>query len=525
MTGKNRTENTTGSVKSFLSRWAVNTMGMLLFFAGFFRPGFGADTIGQAYMPLININAAFQYGRYLTYVLDIIAYRLGYSMDGQYKTTYLVFILMLALSVTIIQQIFLRVLWGHSFLLVSGIWAVSMMPLANVLFSEMYMFPEAMIGYSLCYVTASLAAYLICRTGGRKGWITGIIMIFVSCMFYQNGVFFAAILVLLYFYLDQWTSFGQSSDSFRNYFLRSAAVVAAACAAGFINIKMQEFLQKTDIGKGAGKDKYFGINADCFRMLAYYLKTFFATSLQLLPRLYLPLLFLLLSDVLIILVLVKQKRYLQILMTLFTQFVMFGLACSIPLLMEEIHFAPRIIFLIYEALAADACMAFAVLQSGSDASDADKDHGADRRFRMARLLAGACALFFALQAFFTVQIAENHALTNRQDLIYAALIQQKIRKYEAKTGNKVKKVAAVRDEISAHYYEGIYYTWEQINERVMGMSNVSLLCYTAEDGRKFEFADMDEEVFNTHFKGRNWDEFDVDEQVIIIGDTLYWCVF
>ena len=87
MNNEKKSMKTTGSWQVFLTRWAVNAAAMLLFFAGFFRPGFGADTIGQAYMPLININAAFQYGRYLTYALDIIAYRLGYSMAGQYRTT------------------------------------------------------------------------------------------------------------------------------------------------------------------------------------------------------------------------------------------------------------------------------------------------------------------------------------------------------------------------------------------------------------------------------------------------------
>ena len=502
-----------GSWQGFLTRWAVNAAAMLLFFAGFFRPGFGADTIGQAYMPLININAAFQYGRYLTYALDIIAYRLGYRMDGQYKTTYLVFVLMLALSVTIIQQIFRDYVFrakDKSLLSMAAVWALSMMPLANVLFCEMFMFPENMIGYSLCYVTAAFSAFLICIIRGRKGWICGIIMIFASSMFYQNGVFFAAILILLYFYLEQWDSQSPDMAGFRNYFLRSAAVVIAALAAGFINMKIQGFLQNTSLGRGIAKSQYLGISADSFRMLGYYLKTFFASSLQLIPRLYLPLLFLFLSDLLIVLTLAKQKRYLQIVMTLFTQFVMFGLVCGIPMLMEEIHFAPRLVFLLYEVLAASAFMALIVMR--------EKD-------LLIRILSVSCSVFFAVQAFFTVQIAENHALTNKLDLVYASLVHQKIRKYEAETGIRVEKAAAMRDTVSTHYYDEIYYTWEQINERALGMSTVSLLCYTADDGRRFQLAEMDEQVYEKFFKGRNWDEFDVEEQVIIVGDTLYWCVF
>ena len=552
MTEELKKKKGVSSAKAFVSRWVLNTAGMLLFWSGFFRAGFGADTIGQAYMPLININAAFQYGRYLTYMLDIIAYRLGYRMDKQYKTTFLAVILMLGLSVTILQLVFSEYAKdmagklaetassGQKLLFTAGIWTLSMLPLANVLFSEMYMFPENIAGYSLCYVTASLAAYFICRVKGRAGWISGIAMILVSCMFYQNGVFFAVIPMLLYFYIEYWTGIvpqhaaedsAQDKDGaasptpsgsvrFSVYFFRSAAVIIAALASGFFNMKLQAFLQETSLGKGTGKNQYVGDLFANFSKLPYYLNTFFSTSLQLLPRLYLPLLLLLLSDAAVVCLLVRRKRYLQIVMTLFTQFVMFGLVCSIPLLMEKVSFFPRIVFLMYEVLAAAAFMALAVISE-----DRKETASSCRRLVIIQILSGTAVVFFAVQAFFTVQIAENHYLSNRQDLIYADLVQQKIRKYEVKTGIQVKKIAAVRDTVSTHYYHGIYYTWDQINERVLGLSTVSLLCYTSENGRDFHPTEMDDEVFDKYFKDRNWDEFDLDEQVIIVGDTLYWCVF
>jgi hypothetical protein len=37
--------------------------------------------------------------------------------------------------------------------------------------------------------------------------------------------------------------------------------------------------------------------------------------------------------------------------------------------------------------------------------------------------------------------------------------------------------------------------------------------------------EMDPAIYEKYFKGRNWDYFDADEQVVIQGDTVYWCIF
>ena len=275
------------------------------------------------------------------------------------------------------------------------------------------------------------------------------------------------------------------------------------------------FKHEYRVGNGGHTSTYWMTAlTEVLPMFAYYLRTFFATSLKLLPRLYLPLLMLVLADAVIAAVLVRKKKYLQIFMTVFTQFVMIGMVSGIPLLMEEIHFYPRIVFPLYLILAGSAMLALITARE-------DADHV----FRGWKIVAGFSVLFFLIQGFFVTQIAENHYISNQLDLTYTAMVQQKIRKYEAETGIRVEKVATARDEVSTRYYDGIYYTFDQINERVLGMSTFSLLRYTSDAEHDFQLIDMDEDVFKKYFEGRDWVEFDVDEQVVIEGDTLYWCAF
>ena len=130
------------SIKQITIRFILNFTGMLVFWAGFFRPGFGADTIGQATLPFMNINAAFQYGRYLTYAVDMLAVKLGYSMDGQYKMTYLAMLVFIAAAVTVVQQMFLPYITAYMkdtspegvcsgterIIFAAAMWVLSMLP-------------------------------------------------------------------------------------------------------------------------------------------------------------------------------------------------------------------------------------------------------------------------------------------------------------------------------------------------------------------------------------------------------------
>jgi hypothetical protein len=86
----------------------------------------------------------------------------------------------------------------------------------------------------------------------------------------------------------------------------------------------------------------------------------------------------------------------------------------------------------------------------------------------------------------------------------------------------------VEDDInSPHNYEEVQYKRDQINERALSTQAYSLYCYVSGQtaGMDIRRVDMDPEIHDKYFADRNWDYFDIDQQVIISGDTVYWCVF
>ena len=100
---------------------------------------------------------------------------------------------------------------------------------------------------------------------------------------------------------------------------------------------------------------------------------------------------------------------------------------------------------------------------------------------------------------------------------------EKIEKYERDTGNEVVNLCVINDIDAPPYYDEVNYTSDQINERSIGILSVSIMEVVT--GRRFNKVEMDEDVYKNYFEDKNWDYFDPEEQIVIVGDTAYWCVF
>ena len=96
-------------------------------------------------------------------------------------------------------------------------------------------------------------------------------------------------------------------------------------------------------------------------------------------------------------------------------------------------------------------------------------------------------------------------------------------KYEQENGVEVENLCLINDINAPAYYDEVQYTSDQINERSLGILSVSIM--EVMTGRKFNWVEMDPEVYAVYFEGKNWDSFDPAEQIIIDGNTAYWCMF
>ena len=44
-------------------------------------------------------------------------------------------------------------------------------------------------------------------------------------------------------------------------------------------------------------------------------------------------------------------------------------------------------------------------------------------------------------------------------------------------------------------------------------------------GRNFDRVDMNADIYNKYFKGKDWNYPDMSEQLVFKGDTVYWVLY
>ena len=122
-------------------------------------------------------------------------------------------------------------------------------------------------------------------------------------------------------------------------------------------------------------------------------------------------------------------------------------------------------------------------------------------------------------------MAANEQSMNAIDIMEAKQIGERILEYENETGNTITKVAA-RGDLNPTYYQpnSRYKNWE-LGARIMSTyySNYRLIGYTL--NRNLERKDMSDEIYEKYFAGKDWNCLNVEEQTILINDTLYLVIY
>ena len=132
--------------------------------------------------------------------------------------------------------------------------------------------------------------------------------------------------------------------------------------------------------------------------------------------------------------------------------------------------------------------------------------------------------FFIFNTINTIQIYSAHIAGNKIDENMGMTIKYRIEEYERESGNTVTSVAYYRDANHRDYHLGWDKKLSSFGQRAFDnyYCIVEALNYFCE--RKFERVQMDAEIYNEYFAGKDWDAYS-DEQIVFDGDTMYLCTY
>ena len=481
--------------KEIAIKFGISLSMLLIFWGGMLRKSFNADTLGHMFSRDADIAWRIADGRYVIALVDTTLLKLGIRTTDNLSVFMLFTFLIFAMAMVVVQKIFVPWQPEEQWERIGYFCSVNLVFL-NTLFAEILMFSEMSVYFALGYL---LAAVGVDKFVQKK--YTSMILLFAAAVCtYQFTMIFAAILIAFHICLKY-----REELNFKAVIEEIVGIIACM-GLGILNYLSIRLLKIFGIIDHANKSVGWEINTQKMTVLKKSLISLFKNGHEIFPNLWIPLLFVLILFLIITYSCVKDRTVKKIPFIVIVFWGSMALIYSLPMIQSELYFPPRMAFCFYLIQGMLAVTAYAL-----------------SRKEVRRLLTFVCVGYLMVQLLFSDFIVTNHFVSNTLDEVYANMMYQEVLKYEEETGNMVTKMAIYKDDYAPDRYEEISFHTDQINEKVLGIVSKSLVWKVT--GREFDKIDPLDDIYEKYFKGKDWDYFDLSEQLVIIDDTAHWCIF
>ena len=476
-------------------KYGTSLFMLLVFWGGMLRKSFNADTIGHMFSADADVAWSIADGRYLVALGDAILLKLGIRTTTNLSVTMFLAFLLLAGAMVVLQKVFEPWQPEEQWERIGYFCGINLVFL-NPLFAEILMFSEISIYYVLGYFLAAIGVDRFIR----KKYISMILLFVFAVCCYQLTMVFASILMAFYICLKY------KEELILKAVLEEIIAIFVCMGLGVLNYVSINVLKYLGVIERFNKSAGWEMNAQKMVSIKESLISLFKNGHEIMPDLWIPLLFVLALFVIMVYSCIREGTMKKLPFVMIVFLGSFILIYAIPAMQKDFYFPPRMAFGLYLIQGLLAIIVYALSTMG-----------------VRRLLMFGCVGYLLIQLLFADFVITNHFVSNTLDEVYADMMYQEILKYEEETGNEVTKIAVYKDDRALDYYEEISFHTDQINEKVLGIVSRPLVWKVT--GRKFEKIDPEEKIYEQYFKGKDWDYFDLSEQLVIIDDTAHWCIF
>ena len=152
-----------------------------------------------------------------------------------------------------------------------------------------------------------------------------------------------------------------------------------------------------------------------------------------------------------------------------------------------------------------------------------------RNRRWMKVIISLFGVFALVNVYCTQTTAMDFFIANKLDANEMNQIEAEIDRYETESGNIIEYIAtAYTDDASQNDYSSLlnknYKIWTFHRKTTHNSwSTVELLNYIS--GEEYIKIDMDQNVYDNNFAGKDWNEFIPEEQLVFDDDTMYWAIY
>ncbi|MGO5050678.1 glucosyltransferase domain-containing protein [Dysosmobacter sp. Sow4_B12] len=447
-------------------------------------------------------------GRLVTYVVQSIFNAFGLSVIKYQSVITCVFICVLGISITLFYGEISKYL-GKNIRARIMVFIGSLYIYINAFFAEWFLYVESLTSTSVGIVFLTIAIVLASQSVDTRHIACSFLLLLAVLNMYQLYVEFFLILSLSIVYVKYCGQLNRKS------FFHSLVIVCEAGVASIITILSQPLIAQVFGVFVSDRAATFELGkiADNTASIIASQKSIWGKAYGLLPDGVLVVFAILLLTAFLINKLICQRDINGFIYAVLI--IISGLVITFAphIIASVVWMAPRTIPGVFHILT------FLVIANGIQSMGNNCD-----KYLKSTVIAAACILL-VLNAYASNGILSNNVATNRIDRTYAMQINSKIEEYEAESGIEVYRIATVNDVSPTYSYGGIKYVTHDMNIRglVVSWGDVNLINYYCNEN--YEKVSMPDEIYNTYFEGKNWDLFDLNEQAVFVGDTLYIAMY
>lgn len=211
---------------------------------------------------------------------------------------------------------------------------------------------------------------------------------------------------------------------------------------------------------------------------------------------------------------ILRRREVSMWMLLLTAMIAFAIPYAPHLLSDWIWLVPRTLMSVFSYLSFCALVMLYL-------SCTKKECGRIAPPAVSAVLVLVIGAFLLVNAKGIYTIGLEQIRSNLLDKYEAKAILKRVEAYEQAEGREVTRFGYVRDSWIIWAYPEAPNCYMDINTRA-GAKDWEIEKYLSYYGnRYFQIVEVPEEIRAACFEGREWDEFNPDEQVVIVDDTLY----
>ena len=446
-----------------------------------------------------------QIGRYVNCGVILLALKAGVNqviMQRFFIAVWLVTLVLMSVMITVSIAKQMGKMKKNTFFVL--LLAVSLSFL-NVFAMELMLFPEMAMVFIPGNLALGLAVYtVLCEENSRKKWLLCVAYLIIALGSYQSyvGIFEAYVLIGIFF---KW------KDETKKRYFNALTALAIGGIISVFNVVLVKILINLGLIADSGRGATFKISDILLntKNVIRYQASFWKDADGILPPVIMPLL-----GIVLLCIIVSELRKLDFEKKVFYILLIAGcyLLGFAPHLLESSQvMSPRSNIAVWSVIAVVFITGINNMRENYKLLD--------------KVIIAVSGLLIGINCFVMQDMAANEQAMNAIDIMEAKQISEQVLKYENETGNIITEVAA-RGDLNSTYYQpdSRYKNWE-LGARIMSTyySNYRLIGFVL--NRSLERKDMPDKIYEKYFDGKDWNCLNVEEQMVLIDDTLYLAVY